>query len=84
MTAVDVDVGREGPEVAQRRDLAGDVVGRGRHDQAEQGQTFDLVQPAGDAEVEQRHASVGLDEEVPAVEVAVEDARGGGPLRRRR
>ena len=33
-----------------------------------------LVEPTGDPEVEEHGAAVGLDEEVPAVQVAVEDA----------
>ena len=59
---VDVDVGGQGAEVAHGRDLAGDVVGGRRHDQAQEGQAPGLVEAAGDAEVEQGHAAVGLHE----------------------
>ena len=39
-----------------------------------------MVQPAGDAVVEERHSPVGTDEEVSAVEVSVEDAEKRRPL----
>ena len=77
---VEVGVGREGAEVAQRRELAADVVGGGGHEQAEEGQAPRLGQAADDAEVEQGGAAVGEHEQVPAVEVAVEDAVDHGAL----
>ena len=77
---VEVRVGREGAEVAQGRELPVDVVGRGRHEQAEEGQPPRLGQAADDAEVEQGGAAVGEHEQVPAVQVAVEDAVDHGAL----
>ena len=69
---VDVDVARQRAQVAHRRDLSGDVVGGRRDHQTEKGQTPGFVETTGDAEVEQRHAAVGLHEQVAAVEVPVE------------
>ena len=77
---VDVAVGGEGPEVAQGLDLDDQVVAGGAHLQPEEGQAFALVEPAGDPEVEQGHRAVGLDHQVPAVEVAVEHAVEQGAL----
>ena len=57
-----------------------DVVGRGAHEQAQEGEPPRLREAADDAEVEERGAAVGQDEEVPAVEVAVEDAVDHGAL----
>ena len=72
--------GGQGAEVAQRLELTGEVVGRRRHQQAEEGEAAGLVEAADDAEVEQRGAAVGEHEEVPAVQVAVEDAVDHGAL----
>ncbi len=52
-TAAEVGVGRQGAEVAERGELAREVVGGGAHHQAEEGQAALLVEAAGDAEVEQ-------------------------------
>ena len=70
---VEVGVGGQRAEVAQRRELAGDVVGRAAHEEPQEGVATGLAQPPDDAEVEQRRPTVGQDEEVPAVQVAVED-----------
>ena len=79
---VEVGVGREGAEVAQGGELALDVVDGGADEQAEEGEAALLVEAAGDAEVEERDRSapVGQHEQVPAVEVAVEDAVEHGAL----
>ncbi len=77
---VEVGVGRQGAEVAQRRELAVDVVGGGGHEQAEEREAPRLGEAADDAEVEQGGAAVGEHEQVPAVEVAVEDAVDHGAL----
>ena len=42
-----------------------------------------LAQTAGDAEIEQGDAAVGADQEVPAVQVAVEDAVEHRPFQER-
>ena len=70
-------------ELLQRLHLAADVVHRPADEQAQERQPAALVEPAGDAEVEQRDAAVGLDEEVAAVQVAVEDAVEHRPLEER-
>ena len=77
---LDVGVGREGAEVAERLELTGEVVGRRGHQQAEEREAARLVEAADDAEVEERGAAVGEHEQVPAVEVAVEDAVDHGAL----
>ena len=71
---VEVGVGRERAEVAQRRELAAHVAGAPEHEQAQEREPLALVEPAGDAEVEQRGATVGQHEQVAAVQVAVEHA----------
>ena len=53
---------------------------RGPHLEAQEGLALLLVQAGGDPEVEQGDRAVGLDEEVAAVEVAVEDAVEQGAL----
>src|SRR5206468_26194 len=70
---VEVGVGRQGPEVPQRGHLALHVVDSGADQEPEEGPASELVEPAGDAEVQQSSPSIGENEEVPAVEVAVED-----------
>ena len=80
---VEVDVGRERAEVAQRGELAALVARRAEHEQPEEGEPLLLVEPTGDAEVEQRGAAVGLHDEVAAVQVAVEDAVDQRTLERR-
>ena len=72
MTASTSRVGRQGAQVPQGLDLDLEVVGGGPHLQAEEGQPLALVEPAGDPEVEQGHRAVGLDQQVPAVQVPVE------------
>ena len=72
--------GGQGAEVAQGGELPVDVVGRGGHEQAEERQPPRLGEAADDAEVEQGRAAVGQHEEVPAVQVAVEDAVDHGAL----
>ena len=75
-----VDVVGEGAEVAQGGHLGGDVAVGGPDQQREQGQALGLGQPAGDAEVEQRGLARRQHEEVPAVQVPVEDAVEQGAL----
>ncbi len=72
--------GGQGAEVAQRLELTGEVVGRRRHQQAEEREAAGLVEAPDDAEVEERGATVGEHEQVPAVQVAVEDAVDHGAL----
>ena len=43
-------------------ELSAEVVGRGRHQEAQEGQAAALVQAADDAEVEQRRAAIGQHE----------------------
>ncbi len=71
---LEVGVGRERAEVAQRRELAQHVARGAEHEEAEERQSLLLVEPSGDAEVEERGAPVGHREQVPAVQVAVEHA----------
>ncbi len=77
---LEVGVGREGAEVAQGAELHPDVVGRGAQHEAQEGAPLDVVHATGDAEVEQGDLAVGHHEEVPAVQVAVEDALDEGAL----
>ena len=74
--------GGSAPEVTQGRQLRQDVIAGAAHEQPQERLAADLVEPTGDAEVEQRRASVGLDEQVPPVKVAVEDPLEDGPLER--
>ena len=62
------------PRSRMAGDLAGDVVGRAAITRRRNARRRGSSKPAGDAEVEQGDAPVGLDEEVAAVQVAVEDA----------
>ena len=60
--------------------LDGDVVGRPADEEPQKRQTLLLVEPAGDAVVDQGDAAVALDEEVASVQVAVEDPVQQGAL----
>ena len=77
---VQVGVGGQGAEVAEGGQLQLGVVDGAAHQHAQEGQPARLVQPAGDAVVEQGHRAVGPDEQVAAVEVAVEHAEEDGAL----
>ncbi len=77
---VDVGVGRQRPEIAERGELPLHVVRGGAHHQPEEREPAGLGEPADDAEVEQRGAPIGLHEQVAAVQVAVEDAVDHRPL----
>ena len=77
---VEVGVGGQGAEVAEGGQLELGVVDGAAHQHAEEGQPPGLVQPAGDAVVEQGDGAVGPDEQVAAVEVAVEHAEEDGAL----
>ena len=59
------------------------VAARGADQQHEERQPFRLVEPAGDAEVHQHRAPVGLHHEIAAVQVAVEDAEEHGAFHER-
>ena len=61
-------------EVAHRRELALHVVGGRADHHPQERQPAIAGQPADDAEVEQRRASVGQHEQVAAVQIAVEHA----------
>ena len=80
---VEIDVGRERAEVAERGELAALVARGAEHEETEERETLGLVEPAGDPEVEQRGAAVGLDHEVATVQVAVEHAVDQRALERR-
>ena len=54
---VEVGVGRERAEVAERRELAADVAGGPAEEQPQEREPLRLVEPAGDAEVEQDRAA---------------------------
>jgi hypothetical protein len=54
-----VGIARQRAQVPQRGELGHDVVDRAAHQQAEERQALGLVQPAGDAEVEQGRPPVG-------------------------
>ena len=71
---VEVGVGGERAEIAQRGELTLDVVGRRTHHQPQEGEPTRFAEPTDDAEVEQRGAAVGEHEQVPGMQVAVEDA----------
>ena len=71
---VEVGVGRERTEVAQRAELAHRVATRRADEQHQERHALRLVEPAGDAEVHEHGAAVGLHHQVAAVQVAVEDA----------
>ena len=73
---VEVGVGGERPEVAEGGELQPEVVDRAAEHQAEEGQALALVQPPGDAMVEQADPTVG--------EHAAGCPRGGHRGRRRR
>ena len=74
---------RQRAQVAQRGELHLHVVGGAAHQQAQEREPAFLVEPAGDAVVEQRDPAVGHDEEVAAVQVAVEHAVEDGALEER-
>ena len=76
----EVGVGRERTEVAQRRELSLDVARRAGEEQPQERESLRLGEAAGDPEVEEHGAPARLDEEVPAVQVAVEDAVEHGAL----
>ena len=69
-----VELAREGAEVAQGGDLGRDVGVRRPDHQCEESQTLGFGQATGDAEVEERRLARRQDEEVPPVQVPVEDA----------
>ena len=71
---LDVGVHRQRTEVAQRFHLSRHVVGGGIQHQSEESHATRSGEATDDAEVEQRGLAVLLNEEVPAVQVAVEDA----------
>ncbi len=71
---LEIHVGRESAEIAQRRELAALIARGTEHQEPQEREPLRLREPAGHAEVEQRRAAVGLHHEVPAVEVTVEDA----------
>ena len=77
---VEVGVGGERPEVAQRGELAERVVHHPADQQPDERETPWLAHPTGDAEVEQRGLAVGAYVEVAAVEVAVKHAVDERPL----
>ena len=77
---VQVGVGREGAQVAESGQLQLGVVDGAAHQHAQERQPAGLVQAAGDAVVEQGHGAVGPDEQVAAVQVAVEHAEEDGAL----
>jgi hypothetical protein len=80
---VQVGVGWERAQVAQRRQLAGHVAARAGDEESKEGDAVRLAETARDAEVEQDGPAVGLHEEVAAVQVSVEDAVEHRPLEAR-
>ena len=74
MTCCTSSVAGEGAEVAQGGHLGRDVAVRRADQQREERQALGLGQPARDAEVQQRRLPRRQHEEVPAVQVPVEDA----------
>ena len=74
MTSVEVDVDGQRPEVAHRRQLSFDVVGRRADHHPQERQPSVSAQSTDDPEVEQRRATIGEHEEVAAVQIAVEHA----------
>ena len=77
---VQVGVGRQGAQVAEGGQLQLGVVDGAAHQHAQERQPAGLVQAAGDAVVEQGHGPVRPDEQVAAVQVAVEHAEEDGAL----
>ena len=71
---VEIRVGRERAEVAERAQLTHRVAARRADEQRQERHALGLVEPAGDAEVHEHGAAVGLHHQVAAVQVAVEDA----------
>src|SRR5439155_13090522 len=73
----------KGAEVGQRAELPPHVATRGGEDEPDETTPRRLVETAGDAEVDEAIAAVTGDQDVPGVEVTMEDAFDHGPFEER-